>query len=72
MGDYANGKATRDELCAARGVVWHAAQAAAQDSAQSEQEAKLREMLLAGINTGDVVCEPGGTSNAKIGGEVSK
>jgi len=51
---FANGEATKEELDAARdaarAAAWDAARAAAQDA----QEAYLRKMILAGIETGDV------------------
>ena len=63
---FANGLATKDELATARAAAWAAAMAAAWAAAddavdnaawaaaRDAQETKLREMLLAGIKTGDV------------------
>lgn len=51
---FANGNATKDELAAAEDAAWAAARAAARAAAEDAQERKLREMILAGIDSGDV------------------
>jgi hypothetical protein len=56
--DFANGKATREELTAARDAAWDAARdaarAAARDAARDAQKDQMVLMILDGENTGDV------------------
>ena len=56
---FANGLATAEELSAAesaaRSAARSAAWSAAESAAESAQEVKLMEMLVAGIETGDVL-----------------
>ena len=51
---FANGNATEAELDSASPAASPAARASAGDAARAAQEIKLREMIIAGIETGDV------------------